>query len=94
MPPATIVQQWPQRDFDHTGFVGDEAAHRVGAEVPALGQFADGVVLIEGNAGSFELHRSPYVPDGNLVFPGGMRAEVDPSPASSLKTIGNANSSN
>jgi hypothetical protein len=41
------------------GLIGNEAAHRVGDKVPALGQFADGVVLIVRDAGSFKLDRSP-----------------------------------
>ena len=59
---AAILQKRPDRDLDYAGFVGDEAAHRIRAEMPALRQLADGVVLIEGNGGSFKLHRSPYCP--------------------------------
>ena len=49
------------RDLDYSWLVGDKAVDRVGAEVPALCELADRVVMIVGDAGSFKLHTRPPV---------------------------------
>jgi hypothetical protein len=50
MPLAAVAQQRADCDLDYARFIGYKAADRVGTEVPALRQFADGVVLIVRNA--------------------------------------------
>jgi len=61
VPLPAVAQPWADGNLDYPWLIGDNAAHRVGAEVPALRQLTDGVVLIVGDAGSFKLHRRPPV---------------------------------
>lgn len=56
-PLATVAHQRGDSDLDYPRFIGDEAADRVGAEVPALRELADGLVLVARDAGSFKLSR-------------------------------------
>jgi hypothetical protein len=53
-------------DLDYSWFIGDEAAYRIRAEVPALRQLAGRVMLIVRDAGSLKLHRAPFPPFRDL----------------------------